>query len=202
MQPQYYKTRMVMVTLLFALLLSACGLKDARPGVVKATHEAVDMKALDAAKNLTANGNATALQVAAIAAVLDKVPDAFMVYNSAKDLAVYAAPITNAGVTAWQVTFLDTARVAIVSSERIIGELGGVPSEIKTVGEMKAFLSGAGFKEVSVLGAMMAEVTSSARLAMGFLRSIGSYNVTIVVIPGYFFDPAVNPFVQDTSNQQ
>lgn len=188
--------------ILVCLLLAGCGLKDARPGVVRATDAAIDAKALEAAKIFTRNGQVSADEVLAVSAVMTGAKDAFMLWNSTKELAIYAAPIVKDGVATWQVTFLDTARVAIVSSERIIQELGGDARSIKTLGDMRQFLSGAGFKEVSTATAALAAVSSSARLALAFMRSCGSYTITPVVLPAYFFSPDTNPFATDATNQQ
>lgn len=181
--------------ILVCLILAGCGLKDARPGVVRATDAAIDAKALEAAKDFTRNGQTSADEALAVSAVMTGAKDAFMLWNSTKELAIYAAPIVKDGVTTWQVTFLDTARVAIVSSDRIIQELGGDARSIKTLGDMRLFLSGAGFKEVSTATAALAAVSSSARLALAFLRSCGSYTITPIVLPAYFFSPNVNPFI-------
>lgn len=181
--------------ILICLILAGCGLKDARPGVVKATDAAIDAKALQAAKAFTRNGQASADEVLAVSAVMTGANDAFMLWNSTKELAIYAAPIVKDGVTTWQMTFLDTAHVAIVSSERIIQELGGDVRSIKTLGDMRQFLSGAGFKEVSTSAAALAAVSSSARLAIAFLRTCGSYTITPIILPAYFFSPDANPFI-------
>jgi len=200
---RWFKTGQFVLVILFALTLSSCDLADARPGVVKATQQAVDMKALAAAEKLTNDGQAVAVDILVINAVLSKLPDTKMLYNQAKELAVYAAPMSKntAGLTTWRYVFIDTAHVAICDFAQTITKLGGNPTELNTIKTLNAFLSGAGFKEVSTEAAVIAALVQSSRLAVGFLRSLGSTTIEVIVVPAYFFTPEVNPFIHEGIQQ-
>lgn len=200
----WLKTGQFILIILLAFTLSSCqSWKDARPGAVKATQQAVDAKALEAAKKLTNNGQTTAMDILTINAVLSKLPDAYMLYNETKELAVYAAPTNEFinGVPIWRYVFIDTAHAAIMDFTQAIMSLGGDPEELTTVKLLNIFLKGAGFQQVSTEAAVVAALVQSTRLAVGFLQSLGSTTIEVIVVPAYFFSPEVNPFIQEGIQQ-
>lgn len=202
----WLKTGQFILVILLAFTLSSCqSWKDARPGAVKATQQSVDAKALEAAKKLTNDGQSTAIDILTINAVLNKLPDAYMLYNETKELAVYAAPTDEFinGVPIWRYVFIDTAHVAIKDFTQTIENLGGDPNELTTVKLLNIFLKGAGFQQVSTEAAVVAALVQSTRLAIGFLHSIAERagSIEIIVMPAYLISPDVNPFVQEWGPQ-
>jgi hypothetical protein len=190
MNTQFYKTRLVMVALLFALLFSGCAPNkrtQATMAAVKDTaREAVEGKI--AAMGLIGSNSlqAVAPDLYAINRVISS-GGGIAFFNDAQKIAVFMSPAgkTTTGEMYYLMGVVDTAKVAIVDAQRQLGLMG--MGEVKTLSELKAGLRANGFTEL--VATSCPTVIATLRLAMGFLRSMGTSISHVLVVPAIMLTP-------------
>jgi hypothetical protein len=208
MVTQYYKTRLVMVALLFALLLSGCGPTLGAQATVNAVYEQarIATNGTLTLENGASYGDITP-DVIAVNAVLTAQPGAYALINNAQNLAIFISPAgTNAqGVTYYLYGVINTSRTCLVDAERALVGLGIDSSKLRTLEELKTVLRSRGFEELTP--ATAPALIATLRLAMGWLktkgaeaaagmRNLGLQNLSqLLVVPTLLLTPEMlNPY--------
>jgi hypothetical protein len=121
----------------------------------------------------------------AIAQWVGKVPGAFMFVNDCQQLAVFIAPAgkTAAGVTYYMAGWIDTAHVALVDGTRQMVDLGIDPRKVHTLEDITNALRSRGFVEMTAAAAPT--LYAALKLAIGFIRSMGSTISDVIVAPAF-----------------
>lgn len=209
MNTQFYKTRLVMVALLFALLLLGCVTPDRK---TQATVNAVYEQARIATNGTFTLENGASYaditpDVIAVNAVLTTQPGAYALINNAQNLAIFISPAgTNAqGVTYYLYGVINTSRTCLVDAERALVGLGIDSSRLRTLEELKTVLRSRGFEELTP--ATAPALIATLRLAMGWLktkgaeaaagmRNLGLQNLSqLLVVPTLLLTPEMlNPY--------
>jgi len=190
MNTQFYKTRLVMVALLFALLFSGCA-PDTR---TQATMAAVYEQARIATNGTVTLENGTSYgdiipDVIAVNAVLTAQPGAYALINDAQNLAIFISPAgKNAqGVQYYLYGVINTSRTCLVDAQRALVGLGIDSSKLGTLEELKTVLRSRGFEELTPASAPA--LIGVLRLGMGFLRSLGGAISDALVVPAIMLTP-------------
>jgi len=182
-------TKTLIITLLFALLLSACGKVPDKKSA--ATMESVISTAQEALDELTrkAAPEAYATELWAINAVVAVQPGAFAYLNELKGIAVFMAPAgqTAEGVTYYLSAWINTTHVYIMDGSRAMVDLGINPAKIVTLDDITEALRARGFTQLTEVSAPT--LIATLRLAMGLLKSKGAQVIAgVAAVGGYISD--------------
>lgn len=172
MKTQYYKTRMVMVALLFALLLSACA--DNAP---RETMQAVKEQAEDAGFVVP--------------------PGAYALLNEAQQVVIFLAPVGTEAGTYYLAAIVDTQHVYLYQDAAAKFNEWGLQGKI-FVDELITALKARGFTELS--GSNAPTLIATLRLGWAYLRTQGAKalvattklgeTIQMIVMPAGLISPA------------
>lgn len=201
MNTQDFYTKTFVIFLLFALLVSACAAPNRK---TQETMQAVKDNAREAVEGkIAAMGLVGSNSLQAVA------PDLYAInrvissgggiafFNDAQKIAVFMSPAgqTATGEIYYLMGVVDTAKVAIVDAQRQLGLMG--MGEVKTLSELKAGLRANGFTEL--VATSCPTVIATLRLAMGFLRGIGTSISHVLIVPVIIFTPdMLYPWCEDS----
>jgi hypothetical protein len=118
-------------------------------------------------------------------------PGAWAMLDQANHIAWFFAPAgkTASGATYYIGAAVDTARLVLVNGSTVLGEYGIDPRAMSTREEIERLLVARGF--VRLTPAVDPTLVSSLRLAMSFIKNLGTTLSDVLVIPAYMLTPDV-----------
>lgn len=193
MNTQYYRTRLTVYFLMFAVIVTSCG---DQPNT-RATLESVRsqaQQAIDArmAAIILVGGQTlqdTAPQLWALEKAINSCPGAFAYFNDLHHMAVFISPGGKAasGSMYFFAAWIDTSSVALVDATRQMVDYGIDPKKINNLEDMINALRSRGFVELTATRAPM--LIATLRLAVGFIKSLGGTISDVLVLPVGVFTP-------------
>lgn len=189
MNTQYYRIRIIITTIILALVITSCN----APGAQATTTALYDTARIAVDGRITMQPgqsfDSLAVDAVAINAVLTAQRGAFALVNDAQHLAVFLTPAGKNGnnATYYLYAVVNTSRTCLVNANWVLDELGIDRQKLQTLDDLTRALRARGFTELTP--AVAPTLLATLRLGIGFLRSLGTSISDIIVVPALMLTP-------------
>jgi hypothetical protein len=180
----------IIILAILAISLASCAQPDSR---ATAQAQLDELSGAEIAASLIGGASIEAIggELWAVDKAVFSQPGAFALLNDVQRIAVFVSPAgqTASGATYYMAAWIDTSTLRLLDGTTELIELGIHPSQLATREDIVSQLRSRGFVELT--SATAPTLIASLRMAMVFLKGLGSTISDVIIAPAY---PLTNPW--------